>query len=595
VDKTGKKTKIYLSKEEAAEKAKQFGFILTEEFKTLKTPVEGVCLNGHKRKARLGRVFAGDKCKKCIALEKGKITNNPQEVLDLHEKGLTPHEIAKQLGNLTANAVRNFLKKEKKEIHKKPLKDQSRECHTCKAVFVPKTRKSSTSDKVFCSKKCLSEHMPHRQAKYNNQDVEKIIELKKLKKTNLKIKEITGVSLSSIKKIIKQNNLFLSKEEAQKNAYKANIDRDPEFLNKMRKAYLDKITSPQAIAKLKEDLKNKNYEYVDGFIKKHSPFRVKCNSCNKIKEVSNYFTIKKNCCKSCSGTGTSSIENEISDWIELVLKQSQSNHHIVQKNNRSIIPPKELDIYIPELNLAIEYCGLYWHSEPYKDKNYHYNKMKECNNLGIRLITIFEDEWKNRAFQIKNLLKSVLGVYTKRVFARKCQVKEISTPIAKIFLEKNHIQGSSVAEVAFGLYFDSDLLGVVTASKHHRQGQEKVFVLNRLAFLDNIQVIGGTSKLLRYLVDYSKEKGYKKLISWSDSRWSEGNVYKKTGFKLEQEIKPDYSYFCQNTGKRLSKQSNTKKALLKKGAIGKTEHEMALSLDLYRIWDCGKKRWVINF
>ena len=132
-------------------------------------------------------------------------------------------------------------------------------------------------------------------------------------------------------------------------------------------------------------------------------------------------------------------------------------------------------------------------------------------------------------------------------------------------------------------------MGLITAGNHHRNKTDKKLILNRLAFKNNTTIVGGASKLLKALCDYAKENGYHKIISWSDNRWSEGNVYNKIGFSLAKNLRYDYSYV--NKDKRISKQSCQKKKLIKLGAIGKTEHEMALSLKLYRIYDCGKKRW----
>jgi N-acetylglutamate synthase-like GNAT family acetyltransferase len=261
-------------------------------------------------------------------------------------------------------------------------------------------------------------------------------------------------------------------------------------------------------------------------------------------------------------------------------------------NDRSLIKPLELDIYVPSLKLAIEYCGLYWHSEEYKANDDHYNKMRLCNEKGIRLITVFEDEWLERKEQVKNFLLSVIGKNEINVMGRKTEIKKVPKEETVYFLEKSHIQGSSLFEIAFGLYYNNELVGIITGNKHHRQGHENLFVLNRLAFKSNISVSGGSSKLLKALIQYARDKGYSKLISWSDNRWSEGNVYEKTGFSLTEELSPDYSYVQKQA--RISKQSCQKKNLVKKGAIGNTEREMALSLKLHRIYDCGKKRWEIN-
>jgi hypothetical protein len=275
---------------------------------------------------------------------------------------------------------------------------------------------------------------------------------------------------------------------------------------------------------------------------------------------------------------------ELLEWIKKYYPSAGST--------RKIISPKEIDIYIPELKLGIEYCGLYWHSElNIKNKKYHQDKMIECNKKGIRLITIFEDEWVNRQNQVKNFLKSVMGVNKIRLYARNCFIKEIDPNLSRKFLEENHIQGKAPLKISYGIFYKDNLMGVMTGNTHHRK--PGIFTLNRLAFQNGVQIIGGSSKLLKRLISYAKKNGYKKIISWSDNRWSEGGVYEKCGFKMAEELLPDYSYYTgQNI--RQSKQSNKKANLLKKGAEGSmenTEKELSLSLGYSRIWDCGKKRW----
>lgn len=342
-------------------------------------------------------------------------------------------------------------------------------------------------------------------------------------------------------------------------------------------------------------LDNLGYAYIDGFSRVRDPLRAKCKKCDNIR-INRLKNFEKQQCPSCSNNGVSFLEDEINQWIK------NFNFNTCKYKFKGKTRGKEIDIYIPSLNLGIEYCGLYWHNENSptpRGRSYHHDKMKAANENGIRLITIYEDEWDYRKDQVKNYLKSVLGVHEKRVYARKCDVKEVDKVAAKEFLENNHIQGKTTFKVALGLYHEDELLGLVTGNVHHRQkiGEYQPFVLNRLVFANGVQVVGGSSKLLKHLIKYAKNIGYKKLVSWSDNRWSEGNVYEKCGFKLVQHLPPDYSYYNFETGGRESKQSNKKKNLISKGALGtmdNTEHELAKTLNLYRIYDCGKKRWEID-
>lgn len=261
----------------------------------------------------------------------------------------------------------------------------------------------------------------------------------------------------------------------------------------------------------------------------------------------------------------------------------------VIQNDRLIVGPLELDIYVASKNLAIEYCGLYWHTEDSKKKNAHINKLNKCNEKGIKLITIFSDEWMERKEQVKNVINAKLGLLPK-IAARNCSVKEISKEESDLFTNKYHLQGSTRATMRMGLFYGEELVGIITGGPHHRQARSDSLVLNRLCF-GPYSVMGGSSKLFKIFREKALKLGFAKIVSWSDNRWSDGGVYKALGFTLEEESKIDYSY-CKGK-RRFSKQSCQKNMLLRKGATGNTEKEMAESLGYKRIWDCGKKRWVV--
>ena len=125
----------------------------------------------------------------------------------------------------------------------------------------------------------------------------------------------------------------------------------------------------------------------------------------------------------------------------------------------------------------------------------------------------------------------------------------------------------------------------------HPRRHQKGLILSRFAVKDGYNIPGGASKLFKNACKLLP-KG--KIISWSDNRWSQGNVYKKLGFTLEKELKVDYTYVKINNtqAKRISKYSQQKKKT--NCPKGMTEKEWAFQRGLSRIWDCGKKRWVFN-
>lgn len=331
------------------------------------------------------------------------------------------------------------------------------------------------------------------------------------------------------------------------------------------------------------------YEYNDGYKNSKKPFSAKHLKCGSFRET-RLKLFKDQDCPVCSNNGVSKQETEIKNWIlemGFEAKKFKFSNNITRK--------KEIDIFIPSLNLGIEYCGLYWHSEESgKTRSYHANKMKEAKSEGVRLITIFEDEWLDRQDQVKNFLLSVLNKNEHKVYGRNTVVKITDKDTANKFYEDNHIQGRPQSAILhLGLYTKENLLvGCMSFGAHHRGGNDQTVVLNRLAFLHNHTVHGGASKLLSFAINSLKLMGYNKILSWSDSRWSEGNIYKTLGFSLEEELGPDYSYVLGQS--RVSKQSCQKKNLRKKGAVGNTELEMAKSLGYSRIWDCGKIRWVLD-
>lgn len=251
------------------------------------------------------------------------------------------------------------------------------------------------------------------------------------------------------------------------------------------------------------------------------------------------------------------------------------------ESTRKVIFPYELDCYSEKYKIAFEYCGVYWHSELFKDKRYHYNKMKSCETQGIRLITIFENEWNNKKEQIQQFIKSTLGIFDRRIYARECIVKQID--VCNDLFNDSHIQGApNKSNECFGLFFEEELVGGVSYATHHRNSQQ--FCLNRLAFKQNIQIVGGTSKLIKHSINKIK---YDEIITWSDNRWSTGEIYKTCGFYLDNELPPDYMYIRGNEYRTKQSMKKTKKDR----ETGKTERELARLNGWLRIYDCGKKRW----
>ena len=266
----------------------------------------------------------------------------------------------------------------------------------------------------------------------------------------------------------------------------------------------------------------------------------------------------------------------------------------VEYNNRSVISPLEIDLYIPELKLGIEYNGSVWHSEMRLDRDLartkHVNKTKTARDKGIRIIHIFEHRWKEREKQYLNFIRASLGLNENKVMARKCK---ISHNPCREFFEENHIQGYGRRTIKyFNLIFNNEIVASITASTHHRNSNKDTIVLNRLCFADNLTVIGGASRLFKAFRNWAKEEGYKKIISWSDNCWTQGEIYKTLEFDLDSESRPDYFYYDSTRRTYRSKQSQRKSAT--KCPSDTTERDWCLKRGLFMIWDAGKRRWIYN-
>jgi len=292
-------------------------------------------------------------------------------------------------------------------------------------------------------------------------------------------------------------------------------------------------------------------------------------------------------CLKCHPYISSYCETEVFDFVESIT----FDHRLV-RNNRSLIPPYELDIIDHTVKIAIEYDGLYWHSEKQLgDNQYHYNKLKMTNAVNYRLIHIFEDEWLNKQNIVKSRLKSIFGKIDHRIYARKCIIKEISHSDKKSFLNNNHIQGNDISAVYLGCYYENDLCGVMTFSKLRRalghRHQVDNWELSRYCSLLDCSVVGGASKLLSYFI---KNYQPKYIISYADMRWSDGGLYKSLNFRLDHISTPGYWYVDKNNN-RVHRYAYRKNQLYKifgdsyDDALTEWENMKLNGYD--RIWDCG--------
>jgi very-short-patch-repair endonuclease len=296
---------------------------------------------------------------------------------------------------------------------------------------------------------------------------------------------------------------------------------------------------------------------------------------------------KKSGCPTCvTGYKVSKPEKEI---VKMIKELAPSI--VVKINTKSVIKPYELDVYIPEKKIAIEYNGLYWHSEDMgKDKNYHYNKWLSCKEKGIQLIQIWEDDWNRNPEIVKNMIAHKLGVSNKESFyARNTKAQIITKKEADNFLNKNHIQGTVGARLAYGL-FDKGHLIAVMLFKNEANSNGKT--LNLLRYATSEKVVGGFTKLLKFAE--KQNPAVTSIVTFSDNTISDGGLYANNGFVENGAIKPDYMYIV--GGLRVHKFNYRLKRFEKdpnlKWLEGFTETQLATLNNIPKIWDAGKIRYL---
>ena len=291
-------------------------------------------------------------------------------------------------------------------------------------------------------------------------------------------------------------------------------------------------------------------------------------------------------CRICGNT-LSKAENEIYDFCCNILGKDK-----VIQNDRTILYPQELDIYIPSLKIGIEYNGLSWHSEEFgKEKNYHLKKLIKCNEKGVKLIQIFEDEYIYKKEIVLSKIKHLLKCEKlPKIGARKCEIKEINNNDAKVFLNENHIQGYSRSTIYLGAFFNKKIVAVMSFK------EEKIgfWELTRFASDNHYLNSGIGGKLFSFFV---KKYSPKEVKSFADRRWtiSENNLYTKIGFEKKIYLAPDYRYIKNNGSPQRYHKFRFRKQILHKKynlPLTMTENEMAKQLGFSKIWDCGLIKYI---
>lgn len=338
----------------------------------------------------------------------------------------------------------------------------------------------------------------------------------------------------------------------------------------------------------------KNLNTYEDLIDDSKELKFQCTLCNTIIKQHN-FEIR---CVNCIKSRVSVEEKEIANYIKNTLKLN-----IIENSRKLLKSGFEIDIFIPEKNIAIEYDGLYWHSEVTgnKSRSYHLNKTKECESVGIKLIHIFSDEYTNNKSAVLSKLKHILNANDGneiRIGARSVSIMEIDAKTKNDFLQKYHLQGEDRSTVKLGAFYKNELVGVCTfGNLRVALGNKKskdTYELIRFCVNNNIIVSGLLSKFIKF---FTEKNNVNSIISYADKRWtsSKNNVYEKVGFTFISHTPPNYWYLYDYSD-RLHRYNFTKSNLIKQGFdSNKSEWQNMQQAGYDRIWDCGNLKYELRF
>ena len=320
------------------------------------------------------------------------------------------------------------------------------------------------------------------------------------------------------------------------------------------------------------------YTLLSDYISSDCKVKLKCNDCGRIFEKEANSFLQHNGCP-YHNCNSSFEEKELFSFIK-----SMCNDAI--NNDRKTLDGYELDVLVPSKQIAFEFDGIFWHNENNKTNDYHLNKTIICNNKGVRLIHIFEDEWINKKNIWKSMIANILGFTKNKIYGRACTIDTVDSNTAVKFLNDNHLQGWCPSSIKLGLYNKGELVSLMTFGKsRHFIGSGK-YEWELLRFCNKLDttVIGGASKLFSYFIRNYKPTS---IVSYSDRRWSEGDMYNKLGFTFSHYSKPNYFYVIDNV--RKNRFNFRKKILVEKYncPLEMSERDFCKEKKWYRIYDCG--------
>jgi len=330
-------------------------------------------------------------------------------------------------------------------------------------------------------------------------------------------------------------------------------------------------------------------EYVTRLCKKHGQY----------KTYRNNALYKNTSCPKCT-TKTSVWQKEITAFVKDLVTGVKTDHRIFPESSKNV------DIFVPSLTLAIECNGSYHHSTGAKNyqslpvelreaevRREELWKSRECKKLGIRLITIVENEWLEKREVVERFLKANLRK-SQTIGARELTCVKIDRSDAKEFLEAWHLQGAGhhTNHVKYyALKKESKIVSVMSFTDvHYRRTYETGGGWEIVRYATSRNILGGAKRLLS---NFLRENTCTEIISFCDSRLFTGAVYERLGFTKVKEYPFDYMFL---KGKRLYHKAHFTKNRLNKLGIPDAKFATTEKHSIFKLFLPGqmKYRLLIN-
>jgi hypothetical protein len=345
------------------------------------------------------------------------------------------------------------------------------------------------------------------------------------------------------------------------------------FFNKTKKINYNEILT-KINEKTKFKLITTEEEYKN--LTTHDDLIFECSCGNQFKRTfQNAVHNSTKQCPTCAMNLINFVSNgelEVLEWLKTL------NINVITQD-KTILKTHYIDLYLPDFKLAIEYNGEYWHS--FHNSNYHLDKTNTAKENNVKLLHIWENQWKTKQEIVKSIILSKIGKI-KTIGARKTKLNLISFKEANDFFEKNHLQGKVIgSKVHIGLFLEDKLISCISFGKP-RNSKKYEWEIFRFATLLNHSVIGGFSKMLKFFI---KNHNPKSICSYADRQISDGDIYLKNNFKLISVSKPSYFYFKNG---QVFHRFSFRKSRLKNADPTKTEFEIMSENKYLRNWDCGQ-------